>query len=93
MPLKFTIRTILERAEKLDLLCDESLTVREIRELVAQATIERYNDQVEAQEILSGRPWTEFTREDILEIEKRSPGYYVTNPGMIRRMIELDSLD
>lgn len=65
MPMTFTDEMIPGYATRMG--CEPT------REAVAGVMIERYEDYVAAWEVLTGRPWTDMTRKEALELVKKYP--------------------
>ena len=82
----FTAARVVADAAAFGLLTTENVTIAALREMLARHF---EDDPVQAQEVRSGRPWDQFTVDDMEAIERRAPGYWRRNPGLLRRRIEL----
>ena len=87
MPMEFTDEMIANRVKQLNLIVKPGESPREV---LAKYIEDKYEDFVEGQEIRSGRPWTAFTREDMNSILRKDSTLGLRNPGMMRRLFELD---
>lgn len=78
----FTDKMVEQRAERLGIPSDTP----DLRDAVANETIKRFDDWVEAWEIRTGRPWTDMTMQEAAELIAQNPKLQ-RNPGVLSRLL------